>query len=57
MGDFYHLTYKDETQKTHTKYIPGELVKEVKNRIKKMNKINKLINRISKLNIEALKTK
>ena len=57
IGDFYHLTYKDEIQKTHTKYIPGGLVKEVKNRIKKMNKINKLINKISKLNIEALKTK
>lgn len=54
-GEFYHLTYKDEKQKTHTKYIPANLVKEVKKGIRKMEKVRKLINEISIINIELLK--
>jgi len=54
-GEFYHLTYKDEKQKTHTKYIPANLVEEVKKRIRKMEQIRKIINEISIINIEQLK--
>ncbi|MCK4544521.1 hypothetical protein KAU43_03215 [candidate division WOR-3 bacterium] len=54
-GEFYHLTYKDEKQKTHTKYIPADLVKEVKKGIRKMEQVRKLINEISIINIELLK--
>lgn len=54
-GEFYHLTYKDEKQKTHTKYIPADLVEEVKSGIRKMEQIRKLINEISIINIELLK--
>jgi len=54
-GEFYHLTYKDEKQKTHTKYIPSDLVKEVKKGIRKMEQVRKLINEISIINIELLK--
>lgn len=56
-GEFYHLTYKDEKQKTHTKYINANLVKEVKKGIKKMEQVRKLINEISIINIELLKRK
>jgi adenine-specific DNA methylase len=54
-GEFYHLTYKDEKQKTHTKYIPANLVKEVKKGIRKMEQVRKIINEISIINIELLK--
>jgi hypothetical protein len=54
-GEFYHLTYKDEKQKTHTKYIPVNLIEEVKSGIRKMERIRKLINEISIINIERLK--
>ena len=54
-GEFYHLTYKDEKQKTHTKYIPADLVEEVKSGIRKMEQIRKLINEISIINIKRLK--
>ena len=55
IGEFYHLTYKDELQKTHTKYISIKLVRKVKKGIKKMEKIRKLISEISTINIEILK--
>ncbi len=55
IGEFYHLTYKDSTQKTQTKYIPIRLLKKIQSGIQKMNKIKKLINEISKINIEILK--
>ena len=54
-GEFYHLTYKDENQITHTKYIPADLVEEVKRGIRKMEQIRKLINEISIINIKRLK--
>ncbi len=53
-GEFYHLTYKDNKQKTQTKYISAELIKKARSRIQKMNKIKKIINEISKINIEIL---
>lgn len=55
VGEFYHLTYKDEKQKTHTKYIPANLVEKVKKKIRKMEQIRKIINEISIINIEQLK--
>lgn len=54
-GDFYHLTYKDENQKTHTMYIPSRLVKSADKGIKKMEKIKIVMSEISKINIELLK--
>ena len=54
-GNFYHLTYKDENQKTHTKYISEEERKKAENAIDSMQSVNKLINEVSKINIELIK--
>ncbi len=37
----YHLTYKDKKQKTHTKYVSEEQIRDVQNKINKMGKIKK----------------
>lgn len=57
VGEFYHLTYKDEFQKTHTRYISAGSLEKVRKGIRKMEKIRKLINEISIINIEQLKQK
>jgi len=54
-GEFYHLTYKDKTQKTHTVYIPANLFKKINIGIKKMKRIKELIDEINTVNIKLLK--
>ena len=51
----FHLTYKDEDQKTYTKYIPKKFETLVRENIKKMDKVRKIIDEISKINIEIIK--
>lgn len=50
-----HLTYKDEKQKTHTKSIAKKDLKLVEKKINDMVKIRRVINQISRLNIDLLK--
>jgi hypothetical protein len=54
-GNSYHLTYKDENQKTRTKYISEHERHKAEKAIRSMKKVNALINEISKINIELLK--
>lgn len=48
----YHLTYKDENQKTHSKYVSQKNIKQVEKGVENMRIVKKLINTISELNIE-----
>jgi len=54
-GGHYHLTYKNDRQKTVTSYISRELSSQAKGRIRKTIRVWKIISAISKLNIELLK--
>lgn len=51
----YNLTSKDENQKTMTKYISEKQLKLAQRGIKNMEKVKKLIGKISQLNMEILK--
>jgi len=51
----YYLTYKDENQKTHTKYIKTAQFNEARSSIKQMKRVREIINEISKVNIDLLK--
>lgn len=53
--DSYYLTYKNENQKTCTKYITQKESKQALAGIANMKKIKKLIDEVSELNIEILK--
>ena len=48
----YHLTYKDETQKTHSKYVSQKNIKQIEKGIENMKRVKKLVSAISELNVE-----
>ena len=52
----YQLTYKDKQQKTHTKYISIKELLKTKKAIKDYNTVKQIMDKISKLNIELIKS-
>jgi hypothetical protein len=48
----YHLTYKDDNQKTRSKYVSKNQIKKIERAIKNMKRVKELLNKISELNIE-----
>jgi len=55
MGGNCHLTYKNNEQKTVTRYVAKNQVAQVRRKIKKTIRVWKIISEISKINIELLK--
>jgi len=55
--EYYHLTYKDQQQKTHTKYIPIRLLEQAQKAIDHHKRVNDIINEISEINLALLKEK
>jgi hypothetical protein len=51
----FHLTYKDENQKTHTRYISRNDLKKAEKAIDYMKKVNHIISDISEINLELMK--
>ena len=55
MTNCYHLTVKDENQKTVTKYISKKQLVQVQEGIKNIKKVGVIINKISRINLEIYK--
>ena len=51
----FHLTYKDENQKTHTRYISMKDLKKAEKALDYMKKVNHIISDISEINLDLLK--